>query len=488
MPHRALPLEGFDLRRQVPWTQLFQSFRLALRIRQLLLAAIGVTLTTVGWRLMEPSSTTTTRKLDEQPFVFTPTSWPWERDLGFDLTSPDPQDAGEPPVNALWALASGLKNPQRFFSQVFGNWSVTLTPVTELLNPGQRMFEPTVPASERLRALFQLLWWLVVWGLFGGALSRSAAVEFARDQSTHLTGALRFAGRNYLSFLVGPLLTLLAVLGVALLLALGGLFSRLPAIGTVVGGFGGGLALVIGLLLAILVMGLAVGWPLMFATISVEGTDGFDGMSRAFNYVYERPLLYLWQIVLSLVYGSFAVFCVLFLGQLATLLSLQGLSLGANRAWVESIADEAPALLAPPLENTDWALEADHDAPQSTQSDATRADATGSDATGSDATRSEAGSGVGDTIFKYWLRAWATLIHGFVYSFFWCSATLIYFVLRKSVDGNDLDEVFMGIQPEPDDLLPLVGAAAMGVDLTTGDRPANLSPLPPDNPPYAAPR
>jgi len=466
MPHRALPIEGFDLRRQAPWTQLFQSFRLALRIRQLLLAAIGVTVTTVGWRAMEPASTLTPLTLEQRAPQFAPTPWPWERDLGFDL-SPDPLDAGEPPVNALWALASGLRNPQRFFSQVFGNWSVTLSPVTELLTPGQRMFEPTVPAAERLRALFQLVWWLLVWGLFGGALSRSAAVEFARDQSTHLSGALRFAGRNYLSFLVGPLLTLLAVLGVAVLLALGGLLSRMPAIGPLVGGVGGGLALVTGLLLAILVMGLAVGWPLMFATVSVEGTDGFDGMSRAFNYVYERPLLYLWQIVLSLVYGSFAVFCVLFLGQLATLLSLQGLSLGADRTWVESVADSAPALLAPPLENTDWALQADH-----------AADA---------AAGLEVGGGIGDVIFTFWLRAWATLIHGFVYSFFWSSATLIYFVLRKSVDGNDLDEVFTGIQPEPDDLLPLVGSAAMGVDLANG-APTNLSPLPPDNPPYAPPR
>jgi hypothetical protein len=54
------------------------------------------------------------------------------------------------------------------------------------------------------------------------------------------------------------------------------------------------------------------------------------------------------------------------------------------------------------------------------------------------------------------------------------------------VDGNELDEVFTGIHPEPDDLLPLVGAAKMGVELSPP--PDANSSLPPDNPPYAAPR
>jgi hypothetical protein len=463
MPHRVFGT-SLDLRRLAPWTQLVHSFRLALRIRQLVLAALGVTLTCLGWRLLETWLSTPIPAESGPPLVEL-TPWPWDRELGFGLTS-ESDIAGEPPINTLWALASGLREPQRFFRQVFGNWSATLGPVTELLMPGQKLFDPIASATERVLALLKLGWWLVVWSLFGGAVSRSAAVEFARDQNCHLTGALRYAGQYYFSYLVGPVLTLLSVLGVCLLLALAGLVSRVALVGPLLGGLGAGFLLIIGLLLAILVMGLAVGWPLMFATVSVEGTDGFDGMSRAFNYVYERPLLYLGQIVLSMVYGSFAIFCVLFLAQLGSLLTLQGLASTAPSSWTESIANSAPDLLAPPLENTAWVP------PVATPPPETRPDLPGPP--------------LGTSLFSFWLRAWATLVQGFVYSFFWSCATVIYFVLRHSVDGNELDEVFSGIQPEPDDLLPLVGAAQMGLELSPPPGSGN-SPLPPDNPPYAPP-
>jgi hypothetical protein len=468
MPQRVFSTST-DLRRLAPWTQLFQSFRLALRIRQLLLAALGVTLTVVGWRLLETALAAPVPSDTGAP-ILELTPWPWDRELGYGLTS-ESELSGEPPINTLWALSSGLREPQRFFGQVFGNWSVALEPVTELLTPGQKLFEPTASASERVLALLKLGWWLMVWSLFGGAVTRSAAVEFARDQNCHLSGAVRFAGQYYFSYLVGPVLTLLAVLGVGVLLTLAGLLSRVPLIGPVVGGLGGGLLLIVGLLLAILVMGLAVGWPLMFATVSVEGTDGFDGMSRAFNYVYERPLLYLGQIVLSMIFGSFAIFCVLFLAQLGSLLTLQGLALAAPASWSESIANSAPQLLAPPLDNTDWLPPV----PSS-----------GAEPVGTDRSASPPGWAAGTSLFSFWLHAWATLVQGFVYSFFWSSATVIYFVLRHSVDGNELDEVFTGIHPEPDDLLPLEGAAKMGVELSPP--PDANSSLPPDNPPYAAPR
>jgi hypothetical protein len=55
----------------------------------------------------------------------------------------------------------------------------------------------------------------------------------------------------------------------------------------------------------------------------------------------------------------------------------------------------------------------------------------------------------------------ASLVVGFVYSFFWSSATIAYFVLRHSVDANDFDEVYVEEVEERDELLPLVGTAAM---------------------------
>jgi hypothetical protein len=69
---------------------------------------------------------------------------------------------------------------------------------------------------------------------------------------------------------------------------------------------------------------------------------------------------------------------------------------------------------------------------------------------------------LGAGLVRVWMCGLATLLVGFVYSYFWTAATIIYFLLRKSVDGNEFDEVFAEQDHEPDELLPLVGAAAMG--------------------------
>ena len=52
------------------------------------------------------------------------------------------------------------------------------------------------------------------------------------------------------------------------------------------------LPLLAGLFMAVLLVGLFFGFPLMWATISAEGTDAFDALSRSYAYTYQRPLLY----------------------------------------------------------------------------------------------------------------------------------------------------------------------------------------------------
>ena len=63
------------------------------------------------------------------------------------------------------------------------------------------------------------------------------------------------------------------------------------------------LALVAGLLMAILLLGLLFGWPLMWATISTEETDSFDALSRSYAYVFQRPLHYLFYAFVAGVVG-----------------------------------------------------------------------------------------------------------------------------------------------------------------------------------------
>ncbi len=69
-------------------------------------------------------------------------------------------------------------------------------------------------------------------------------------------------------------------------------------------------ALLLGLLMAILLIGALVGWPLMWATVAVEGTDAFDALSRSYAYTYQRPLRLLWYVVLAAVLAAVSMFIV----------------------------------------------------------------------------------------------------------------------------------------------------------------------------------
>ena len=79
--------------------------------------------------------------------------------------------------------------------------------------------------------------------------------------------------------------------------------DRAADIGLVLVGLIWPLLLLAGLLMALLLLGLVFGWPLMWATISTEGTDSFDALSRSYAYVFQRPLHYLFYAVVAAVLG-----------------------------------------------------------------------------------------------------------------------------------------------------------------------------------------
>ena len=68
-----------------------------------------------------------------------------------------------------------------------------------------------------------------------------------------------------------------------------GLLYWLPAgIGTVLGGVLLFIPLILGLVMAILLVGLLAGWPLMHASVAAEADDTLDALSRSFSYLNQR--------------------------------------------------------------------------------------------------------------------------------------------------------------------------------------------------------
>ena len=243
-------------------------------------------------------------------------------------------------------------------------------------------------------AVTRALWNLIVWSLFAGAICRIAAVQFARDQQIGMRRALAFAGTRFFGYVSAPLLPLVGVAILWALCVVGGWIGRIPGgVGEALLGILWGLELLFGFMMAVVLIGVAAGWPLMFATISVEGTDGFDGLSRAYNYVFERPLYLLWQVVVTMFYGSFMIFLVWLLGQILAQLTVWGVSWGMGYERTVEFAAGSPDIVSPA--GTAW------ESPSAAW---------------------------GAQIARGWMCLLGVVVTGFVHTFFWTSATIAYFL------------------------------------------------------------
>lgn len=154
--------------------------------------------------------------------------------------------------------------------------------------------------------------------LFGAAIARLAAADFAHGINEPWTRALGFSLGRWPALLVAVLGPLAIIAGVAAInAALGWALLRWPGVrfaGAVL--YGGALAssAVAVFLFAVYV----VGWPLLVPAVICEGRgvrgggpgDGIDGIQRAYAYVPTAPLRYLafGSLLVALVYLAHWIF------------------------------------------------------------------------------------------------------------------------------------------------------------------------------------
>lgn len=293
-----------------------------------------------------------------------------------------------------WLIPREVPSEKRYriWGDYFG-WMVW--PLETVFRPARRLFDFGNRWSDVAAAWTSLLWALLVWGLFGGALCRMMAVRFARDESVSLRSALRFSTRNWQSYLYGPLLPMLGV-GFLTLIAfsVGSLERWLGASQGMILVVFGFVPVLCAVAMTFLLALMAVGWPLMTVAISAEGSDGFDGLSRAFGYVLNRFWSLLGQTLLVWLMGYFTIgLLFLFFG---------------TTSWL-----------------ADWSV---GPIPKSA-------------------------SGV------LWFDVLNIARLGVSVSFFWSATTVIYFLLRQSDDGTPLDQVYIPGPPPKAEPLPLVGVA-----------------------------
>jgi len=268
-------------------------------------------------------------------------------------------------------------------------------------------------------AFFMCLICLTVWSIVGGAICRITALQSARDERIGALRALKFGSGKFGSFFSAPLIPIGIIILIGIFIFLPSLIAAIPWIGEIIGGILLPLALVGGFIIALVIIGLVAGFNLMYPTIAVEGSDSFDAISRSYSYIFARPWRMGFFSLIAAVYGSV---CYLFVRFFAFLM------LTATRSCVRAAVDVDGSSYI----NIEGKLDAMWPAPifQNLSPPINWMGLNWSETFAA-------------ALIWIWVSLTVAVVMAFVVSFFFSENTIIYFLLRKRVDGTDLEDVYL---------------------------------------------
>jgi hypothetical protein len=233
----------------------------------------------------------------------------------------------------------------------------------------------------------------------GGAIARSAAVDYGLGEASSWPRVLGFAAGRWLSLLgavVGPLVIVwLVAVGLAMA---GWVFFNAPVL-NVIGGVLFGLFLLAALVATVVIIAYALGALMLTPAVMVEGTDGFDAVSRVYEFVFNRPVRLVLYLVVVLVQGIVALFVASLLAALVLLVAR-----AAGGAWVGDRGEAATMGLAAEDAGVTWDTAA--------------------------------------WFVRLWIAIPLALVTGYLFSYFYCAGTMLYLALRRVNDGQDMREVW----------------------------------------------
>jgi hypothetical protein len=301
---------GDNTIRRVDWQNVFpavllpRAFKFALGLRVILLAFVGLAVTSVLACFFVPE-----RSL--LPNVNPPT----------DLrVSPDwlVMDIAEQMMPGYFRQGVDLGTPKYWCGNVVpfsvrNSLKTTVFVQHEIAHPWSQL-TATGHGVLGVGGFRSLAWFaivLVIWAWVGGMMTRIVALRFAQDRRESFSQLLDFMRKKWLSYIGAILLPLIAMF-IALLPVwlLGDLWRFINALFLVspghfaysICGFGHVVTtLPFALVTVLITIGFMLGWPLMFAAISAEGSDAFDAISRGFSYVYQRPIQFVFYHLCNLV-------------------------------------------------------------------------------------------------------------------------------------------------------------------------------------------
>jgi hypothetical protein len=133
---------------------------------------------------------------------------------------------------------------------------------------------------------------------------------------------------------------------------IGGLLGKIQIAGEIAVAIGFPLAILSGFLIVFIGVIGFIGFFLMYPTISAEGSDTFDAMSRAYSYVLSRPAHFLSLLISILVCGTILIFFTSFVACLVmkTTYLTVGIGMGDKfdtiRAFIAGLGDGGTSTVA----------------------------------------------------------------------------------------------------------------------------------------------
>lgn len=283
----------------------------------------------------------------------------------------------------LWEDASRLINT---FSWTGVNSNAAARALSKLFVEGPWEI---VSSSSKWWMSFFIIVLFACFAVVGGAISRSAACDFAADVRISMGQSLAFAMKRMVS-LIGAVLVPLVIVWI-LCLAMAGIGYLLFQWG-VVNLFGGifyFLFLIGSFIAAIVSIAYYFGAPMLAPAVAVEGTDAYDAVQRAYAYVFSKPVKLLLYGAVLIVAGVIAVSLVSTVVQ-----------------YLISIAQYTTNSLA-----------------RAGDGAATR--------------------GVSVWFVNFWHGIPIGMVSAFVLSYFFSAGTVLYLAMRRAADGQEMDEVWM---------------------------------------------
>jgi hypothetical protein len=427
MADEAQTVRSINWREVFPFTNLFKAFRVAVHPSKLFLALAALLLIYFGGRILD-------------------VCWPEKymvQSTDYEMWRPNPYGTDTSPRGVFITFFDyEITQVNRITQGVLSGNVVggDLAAVGNFLVGGPYWLLSKHPLFFFLFSA----WFLLIWSTFGGAIARIAAVHVARDEKISVRQAVRFSVNKVLSFVFAPLIPLLILFVIGVVLAAAGwVLFHIPIVGPIVASILFFLALVAGLVMALVLLGLVGGFNLMYPTVAVEGSDSFDAISRSFSYVFARPWRMLFYTLVAIAYGALTYVFVRFFIWLMLALTHFFVSWWFTKEgkvmpvyldiWPgPGVSPFSTLTYSPDYEHLKWSED------------------------------------FAAGMISLWVYLVIGLLGAYAISFYFSANTIIYYLMRREVDATELEDVYVEeSEDEFADAAGTTGANTAGVPAAT---------------------